>query len=250
MKFIHLSDLHFHRHSINNQKANAVLNYVKDHYPESHLIVTGDIVDDGHPDQYYNAFEALAPFMGRVFIAPGNHDFGAAGNFFSDERARRFDEYLSIPLKQGGTFMGDQTPVVNVLREGDTEVMLIALDTNLETEHPFDFACGQVGERQLAALKTLLSTSPPDLPKIVFCHHHPFIHNNPFMELTDARFLMRALYNRVNVLCFGHKHVSSRWEKLNGIQFVLAADNAPGKDYAREISVIGKEISVSDILVA
>ena len=140
--------------------------------------------------------------------------------------------------------------MVNVLREGDTEVMLIALDTNLETEHPFDFACGQVGERQLAALKTLLSTSPPDLPKIVFCHHHPFIHNNPFMELTDARFLMRALYNRVNVLCFGHKHVSSRWEKLNGIQFVLAADNAPGKDYAREISVIGKEISVSDILVA
>jgi hypothetical protein len=70
------------------------------------------------------------------------------------------------------------------------------------------------------------------------------------MELTDARFLMRALYNRANVLCFGHKHVSSRWENMNGIQFVLAADNAPGKDYAREISVIGKEISVSDILVA
>ena len=250
MKFIHLSDFHFHRHPRKNEDANAVLSYVKDHYPESHLIVTGDIVDDGHPDQYINAFEALAPFMGRVFIAPGNHDFGAVGNLFSDERARRFDEYLSKPLKQGGTFMGDQTPVVNVLQEDDTEVMLIALDTNLETEHPFDFACGQVGELQLAALKTLLSTSPPDLVKIVFFHHHPFMHNNPFMELTDGRSLMSAMFNRVDAVCFGHKHVSYQWENMNGIRYILAADNAPGKNYAREINVVGRDISVSDILIA
>jgi 3',5'-cyclic AMP phosphodiesterase CpdA len=250
MKFIHLSDFHFHRHPHDNEGANAVLTYVKDHYPESHLIITGDIVDDGHPDQYSNAFDALAPFKGRVYIAPGNHDFGAAGNFFSDERARRFDEYLSIPLEQGGTFMGDQTPVVNFLREDDTKVMLIALDTNLETAHPFDFACGQVGELQLAALKAILSASLPDYVKIVFFHHHPFMHNNPFMEIKDGRFLMSTTFNRVDVMCFGHKHVSSEWKNMNGIRFVLAADNAPGKDLAREISVMGREVSVSDIPIA
>ena len=250
MKFIHISDLHYHRHSRDNKEANKVLKYIEKNYPESHLIVTGDIVDDGHPGQYENAFKALAPFLGRLYIAPGNHDFGAAGNFFSEERARRFDKYLSEPLNQGGTFTGDQTPVVNIVREGDTEVMLIALDTNLETEHPFDFACGQVGERQLAALKTQLSTAPSDLIKIVFFHHHPFMHNNPFMELTDGRQLMRALYNRVHVVCFGHKHVSGMWRNMNGIAYVLAADNAPGKDYAREITVEGKKISVSDIRIA
>jgi len=250
MKFIHLSDLHFHRHPADNQEATDMLAYVQEHYPGARLIITGDIVDDGHLQQYENAYKALAPFLGKVYICPGNHDFGAAGNFFSEERARRFDEYLATPLQQGGTFMGDQTPVINIVREGDTQVMLIALDTNLETSHPFDFACGEVGEAQLGALKTILSTSPPDLPKIVFFHHHPFIHNNPFMELQDARALMRALYNRVDVVCFGHKHVSKLWRNMNGISYVLAADNAPGKDYAREITIIGREVSVTDIRIA
>jgi 3',5'-cyclic-AMP phosphodiesterase len=250
MKFIHVSDLHFHRHPGDNKGATKSLKYIEKNYPDSHLLVTGDIVDDGHPVQYDNAFSALKPFIGRVFICPGNHDFGAAGNFFSLERAKRFDEALSNPLKQGGTFTGDQTPVVNIVREPDTEVMLIALDTNLETEHPFDFACGQVGERQLAALKTQLSTAPTDLPKIVFFHHHPFMHNNPFMELTDGRLLMRALYNRVHAVCFGHKHASHQWENMNGIAYVLAADNAPGKDYAREITVVGQNISVADVRIA
>jgi len=250
MKFIHLSDLHFHRHPGDNEAALAVLNYVQEHYPDSRLIITGDITDDGHPEQYENAYEALKPFMGRIFICPGNHDFGAAGNFYSAERARRFDEYLSLPLNQGGTFTGDQTPVVHLVREKGTEVMLIALDTNLETEHPFDFACGQVGKKQRAALKTILDTTPTELPKIVFFHHHPFMHGNPFMELLDARALMRILYHRVDVVCFGHRHVSRMWHNLNGIPYVLAADNAPGKDFAREITVVGIEVSVADIPIS
>jgi 3',5'-cyclic AMP phosphodiesterase CpdA len=251
MKFIHLSDLHFHRHQADNDAANAVLQYVKTHYPDASLLITGDITDDGHEGQYKNAFAALKPFLGRVFICPGNHDFGAAGNFFSLERAQRFDQFLSGPLHQGGTFTGDQTPVVNILKDGNTTVMLIALDTNLETEHPFDFACGEVGAKQLAALTTILSTTPdPDVVKIVFFHHHPFMHGNPFMELIDAKPLMRALYRRVQVVCFGHRHVSQKWENLNGISYVLAADNAPGKDFARQITVTGRDVSVTDIPIA
>ena len=55
--------------------------------------------------------------------------------FYSKERAKRFDEMLSMRLDQGGTFTGDNTPVVHVLEEGNSRVMLIALDTNLETNH-------------------------------------------------------------------------------------------------------------------
>jgi 3',5'-cyclic AMP phosphodiesterase CpdA len=236
MKFIHISDLHFHMHEDDNSQAVATLQYIKEHYPQHHLIVTGDIADDGHEKQFENAFLALKPFMGQIFICPGNHDFGAAGNFYSQERAERFDQMLALPLKQGGTFTGDQTPVVNLLREDDLKVMLIALDTNLETEHPFDFACGEVGERQLRFLDTIL-TDPfsQDYKKVLFFHHHPFIHNDPFMELTDARQLMRTIYNRVDVVCFGHKHVMGRWVDVNGIAYILASDNSPGKDFAREI---------------
>lgn len=246
MKFLHISDLHFHKFSSDNLEMERRLKYIQKNYPTHHLIVTGDIVDDGHAEQYVNAFKALKPFLGKIYICPGNHDFGAAGNFFSAERAARFDAMLAIPLQQGGTFRGDMTPVVNIVKDEQDTVMLIALDTNLETEHPFDFACGEVGESQLAYLKTILaSPAAAGMVKIVFFHHHPFMHRNPFMELRDGRQLMRALYARVDLVLFGHKHVAEKWENMNGIQYVLAANNAYSNDFAREIVLTGGELTVS-----
>jgi 3',5'-cyclic AMP phosphodiesterase CpdA len=248
MKFIHVSDLHFHRDRRDNEDADTLLETILKKYSEHVLIITGDIADDGHKLQFSNAFEALNPFKGRVFIAPGNHDFGAAGNFYSRERALLFDEMLSRPLEQGGTFTGDSTPVVNIIGDGENPIMLIALDTNLETDHPFDFACGEVGTGQLSVLNRLLSNPlSADQIKILFFHHHPFMHCNPFMELKDASDLMRVIYQKVDVLLFGHKHVSGKWENCNGIQYVLASDNSPGKDWAREITVEKKKITVQDV---
>jgi len=248
MKLIHISDLHFHRRRNDNKEALATLNFIQQNYPKHYLIVTGDIVDDGHEKQFDQAFKALRPFKGRIFICPGNHDFGAIGNFYSRERAERFDRLLATPLEQGGTFTGDATPVVNVIEEKKDKVMLIALDTNLETEHPFDFACGEVGATQLATLDTILSNQAnAGMPKILFFHHHPLARNNPFMELKDGYDLWRALFGKVDVLLFGHKHESDCWQNMNGVRYVLASDNSPGKRYAREI-VIGKRvISVNDI---
>jgi 3',5'-cyclic AMP phosphodiesterase CpdA len=251
MKFIHLSDLHFHRSKSDNKEITKTLQFIQNQYPDHYIIITGDIVDDGHEKQYACAFEALKPFKGRIFICPGNHDFGAAGNFYSQERAERFDAMLSGPLEQGGTFTRDNTPVVNIVSKQNETVMLIALDTNLETEHFFDFACGQVGEKQLTTLDAILSNpATHKLVKILFFHHHPFMHNNPFMELTDARELMRIMYNRVDAVLFGHKHESREWQQYGGIPFVLAADNSPGKDYAREITVKKGALSVVDLKIA
>lgn len=250
MKFIHLSDLHFHRSNADNKEALAVLNYVKEKYPKHYLIITGDITDDGHEQQYKNALKALLPFKGRVFICPGNHDFGAAGNFYSYERALRFDKILSVELSQGGTFTGDNTPVVNCMTQGGDHVMLIGLDSNLETYHAFDFACGEVGDVQMDALNTILCDPQiRDMTKILFLHHHPFIHNNPFMELKDAQQLIRTIYTRVDVVLFGHKHESRMWQNVCGVQYVLAADNAPGKKYAREIDVAKGKITVKDVVI-
>jgi 3',5'-cyclic AMP phosphodiesterase CpdA len=250
MKLIHVSDLHFHRTPSDNQNAEDLLKVIRQKYPDHALIVSGDIADDGHELQFQNAFEALKPFMGKVFIAPGNHDFGAAGNFYSLERARRFDELLSIPLNQGGTFTGDNTPVVNILEEGRDRLMIIAMDTNLETNHPFDFACGELGSGQMEALYHILSNpSAIGMKKLLFFHHHPFIHNDPFMELKDARELMRAIYNKVDIVLFGHKHVLGKWENINGIRYVLASDNSPGKDWVREISLEDGEFHVTELSV-
>lgn len=228
-----------------------MLGFVKKEYPKHNLIITGDIVDDGDERQYERALKALEEFKGRVFICPGNHDFGPAGNFYSRDRAKMFDEFLSRSFRQGGSFAGDNIPVVNIVKEKGDEVMLIALDSNLETIHPFDFACGEIGDTQLAALDSILTnTACKHMTKILFFHHHAFMHNNPFMELKDARTLMRLIFGRVDVVLFGHKHESNAWSNINGIPFVLSSDNSPGKDYAREVSVSNKQVGVRDIAIS
>lgn len=252
MKFLHISDLHFHRNQNDNRQANKMFDFIKKEKSFEHhnLIVTGDITDDGHEKQYENAFSALNKFKGRVFITPGNHDFGAVGSFFSEERAKRFDLLLSGPLDQGGTFFGPNPPVVNVLKDEGSTVMLIALDTNLETDHPWDFACGRIGESQLAALDTVLCTETARTAiKILFFHHHPFMHNNPFMELQDAAQLWRTVFGRVHVVAFGHKHVYGTWEWRNGVRWVIASDDSPGKKYAHEISVENGHVRHKNVLI-
>ena len=247
MKFIHLSDLHIRSSNDDNKELIDRLNFISDTYPEHRIVITGDITDDGAPKQYDNAYNLLKPFTDRIYICPGNHDFGAMGNFYSEERARHFDQKLANPLKQGGTFKGDFTPVVNVVKDATSTVMLIALDSNLETQNPFDFACGEIGAFQLQALDTILSTAPRNVIKAVFFHHHPFIVNDPFMMLKDAEALTRTIYGRTDIVLFGHKHEMKQWGSRWGTKFMLASDNSPNKDFAKEISVDNGNISVAPI---
>lgn len=251
MKFIHLSDLHIHTHESDNADVISTLNFVSEKYLNHRLIVTGDIADDGTVAQFENAYALLQPFKGKIFICPGNHDFGAAGNFYSHERALRFDLILAEQLNQGGTFRGDSTPVVNVLRDGSTEIILIALDSNLETDHPFDFACGEIGESQLSALNTILEGAPSaGAVKVLFLHHHPFMVNDPFMQLKDAKTLARTVYGRVDLVLFGHKHEMKQWEKRWGTKHILASDNSPGKQFAKEITIDETGLSVKAVPIS
>ncbi len=251
MKIIHLSDLHFHRGQQDNQAARKTLDYVAKNYPKHYVVVTGDITDDGDEVQYENAYKALKGFAGKLFVAPGNHDFGAVGSLYSRERAMRFDEMISRPLHQGGTFFGENNPVVNVIKEGEDQVMFIALDTNLETEECFDFACGEVGEKQLATLKAVLDTpSAPDMWKVLFFHHHPFTHSDPFMELKDARALARTVFGKVDVIMFGHMHVMNAWHGVWGAKHILASDNSPGKNKAGELVIENGNIEMNYVDIA
>ena len=251
MKFLHLSDLHIHTSASDNRDTTALLNFVAEQYPDHRLIITGDITDDGAPRQYENAFTMLKPFTNKLYIVPGNHDFGAAGNFYSHERALRFDDMLAQPLGQGGTFKGDTTPVVNMLEENGLKIMLIGLDSNLETIHPFDFACGEIGEAQLSALNTILNASlGTEFVNVLYFHHHPFMVNDPFMQLKDAKDLARVVYGKINLILFGHKHEMKAWERRWGTRYMLASDNSPGKQYAKEITIDRAGITISTVPIA
>lgn len=249
MQFMHISDLHFKGDYKDNVSARALLDYIRFNYPDHYLIITGDITDDGSMDEYEQAYDALKPFLGRIFICPGNHDFGVEGNFYSSSRAKRFDAMLGGPLEQGGTFFGDNTPVVNFLSDGQEMVMLIALDTNLETKVVHDFACGMVGARQLSFLNMVLpDPAYAHQTKILFLHHHPYFHSDPFLRLLDAEDLLRAIRGQVEVMCFGHRHKAGLWANREGIRYSLAADKAPDSDRFREISMVQKNITVKDIV--
>lgn len=249
MKFLHLSDLHFHTKESDNTSVLNLLKHIEGEYPEHYLIITGDITDDGKDAQYKNALNNLKQFKGRVFICPGNHDFGATGFLYSASRAKKFDEELMIPLNQGGKFYRQNEPVINVVEENNEKVMLIALDSNLETTNPFDCACGEVGGNQLEYLDFVLSDPATiNIPKIIFLHHHPFIISDPFMELKDAENFMRKLYGKVKILMFGHKHKSKYWSDHGGITHILAAENTTiNSRYIREISISSNIISINNI---
>ena len=212
LKFLHLSDLHFRGTPGENKVIQTTLDYIRHTYPTHILIVTGDIVEDGHAAQYRQARQALLPFLGRIYICPGNHDYGEKGNLYMPKREEYFDRYLSIPLQQSGTFSGKNLPVLHRLYDGNQRVLLIALNSNIKNLSPLDFACGQIGLTQLTALDMLLSDSSiADTIVMVFFHHHPFLHNDPLTKLLDARELMRILYGRVHLVLFGHQHVSKMW---------------------------------------
>ncbi len=128
--------------------------------------------------------------------------------------------------------------------------MLIGLDTNLETNHPFDFACGEVGDTQLESLSYVMDTPMiPEMKKIVFFHHHPFTHRDPFMELTDASRLARVLYQKANVVLFGHKHEMAKWDNRWGVKWVLASDNSPGKHVVGEVTIENGKITTDYISI-
>jgi len=247
VKFLHLSDLHIKADVDEDAAVVRMIRYVLAEYPEHKIIVTGDITNDGTFFQYSRAIDILSPFAGRLYVCPGNHDYGVSGVFYSERRAHRFNSVLMSGLGNDDMFQKDQ-PVATVLGDDSADVLLIALDSNLKTKYPFDFACGEIGDTQLKALtSTLNEWSYRPMTKILFLHHHPFIVDDPLMLLTDSDKLQDVIYGRVDAVLFGHKHEMRQWNNMNGISSILASDNSPHAAIAKEIVVSRKGVTVNSV---
>ena len=245
---LHLSDLHFRSEAEDNVAAAATLSYIAAHYPEHHVLITGDITDDGQEAQYAKARAALEPFRGRLWLLPGNHDYGPLGNFYLEECAERFDRFLAAPFC-GVTFGEGAVPAIKTVETASEKVMWIGLNSNLRTASPFDFACGEVGELQRTMLEAILSEpANNECIKIVALHHHPFYHS-AFLRLLDGKELLRIVFGRADVLAFGHKHVAGLWPAAAGMPWILAAENSAGRPTAREVLIEHGRIEVRDVSI-
>ena len=173
------------------------------------LIVTGDITDNGAPAEFEQAAELLAPFAGRVVLARGNHDQGAAGCFFD----RATDKRWKALCKALGA-------VAMVRVFGDA--LVVALDSCCRTVSPLDFAQGNLGPRQLETLQEAINRACERGKRLVVALHHDPISQNPVEKLQDADAFLRLVYGVADLVVFGHTHGHGfTWRCPRGVPTIL-----------------------------
>lgn len=151
------------------------------------LIVTGDLVESGRPEQYAAVRQLLAPLSLPIFATPGNHD---------DRRAMRAAlDPAWLPGDDGFIqYAADLGPL-----------RLVAVDTVEAGE-----TGGRMDDARLAWLEATLAGAP-DRPTVVAMHHPPFDTGIGFMDRIglDGRERFAGLLARhpqvERVIC-GHVH--------------------------------------------
>lgn len=263
IQIYHVSDLHFHHDNKDNQGALALLHRLQEKVKwgpsdSNYLLVTGDVTDDGDEQQYERAREALEPFKGHLIIAPGNHDYGRAGNLYNAACAHHFDEKFLPSLGVSNRFLGKE-PAVTKLDDGSgTKVMLYGLNSVLETTQVKDFARGGIGESQLLRLHSAISSPESEgAIKLVYLHHRPQ-HCSWFLALVDSEDLMAVVHNRVHVLAFGHDGRTEESDEARmmkiisrpyGVNYLLNANSSVRDQRCYKIVCNGDKVTVEVLSV-
>ncbi len=113
------------------------------------VLLTGDLVEAGRPEEYARLRRLIAPLPMPVYVIPGNHDArDALRAAFADKAYFPVTGFLQYAVEEG-------------------PVRLIALDTLVEGK-----SHGELCAERLAWLEARLAKS--DKPAVLFMHHPPF----------------------------------------------------------------------------
>ena len=198
MRMIHISDLHLRGDMKHNRVVEEKLRQVQEMMTDGDvLVVTGDIVDDGKENQYAHALRLLSPFKGRIVVVPGNHSFGALGNFYSKACHERF-------AKLRHALCAEKPYMFRV--DGIAVGEIIVLDSCMRTGSIVDFAQGQIGRWNLWKLKRKLDAMKAARAiSVVALHHNPF-YQDWFCRLNDAKKFFETVLGRADIVLMGHEH--------------------------------------------
>ncbi|MFA9439171.1 phosphodiesterase [Uliginosibacterium sp. sgz301328] len=153
------------------------------------LVLTGDLVDTGAPEEYSRLRELLQPLGMPMLAIPGNHDERAAMRAaFADQGWFEDEEFLHYVVQRGA-------------------LRVVALDTVVPGE-----GRGELCPRRLAWLARTLAAQP-SMPTLVLMHHPPFETGIGFMDalgLTgrDAFEEVVARHSQIRLILCGHLHRS------------------------------------------
>jgi len=165
------------------------------------VIATGDLVDQGNPEEYSYLREILAPLECPAYLIPGNHDNRSAlREAFADQG------YFPEPTNKDCDFL-------NYTVE-DFPLRLVALDTLVPGEPG-----GWLDDSQIAWLDECLNESP-SRPTMILMHHPPYVSGITHMDTmmcgnSDALGAMVSRHHHVERIVCGHLHrpVHLRWHE-------------------------------------
>jgi 3',5'-cyclic AMP phosphodiesterase CpdA len=157
-RLVHLSDLHFDRVDP------AIVRALKDEInsdPPDLVIVSGDLTQRAHRDEYRRGAEFLQSLRAPVLAVPGNHDISyihLVQRFF--DPFRRWRRYVSRDLEPTWT---------------DDTVAVLGLNTARRMALSLDWSNGRFSLAQLLRFRRRVEALPRHLFRIVVAHHalHP-----------------------------------------------------------------------------
>jgi Icc protein len=154
------------------------------------VLISGDLVDEGHPDEYAALRIILSRLQIPYWVIPGNHDERSAFR-------RAFSDHLYLPSGEGPLHYSVETFPVRIL----------ALDSTVPGQHH-----GMIDEVGLEWLARSLAADPTR-PTIVMLHHPPIPCGIPYMDIymcreADGLASVLAKFNNVKRIVCGHVHRS------------------------------------------
>lgn len=155
------------------------------------VVISGDLVDFGHADEYAVLAPLLAELAMPFYLVPGNHD----------DRGQMLDAFAGqpcLPVTPNAAGTLDWVEDAYPLR-------LIGLDSTIPGAHG-----GQLSDPQLAWLDQRLGEHP-DTPTLLILHHPPFITGIGHMDrepFANAPAFERVIarHPQVERLLCGHLH--------------------------------------------
>lgn len=229
-----LGFLNWHRGRKSVHRAEVVarlLTDLKNAVPKSdHIVVTGDLVNIGLPDEY-TAARAWLHEVGDpsdVTVIPGNHDIYVAMKH--GEGVAKWQAFMAHhPVLDATKTRQDEMVFPFVRRFGP--VAFVGCNSAVPTR-PF-VAAGKMGETQLLALRqTLEALRAEKLVRVVLIHHPPVPGlASPRRALKDAAELQQVLQTAgAELVLYGHNH-RSRLTEISG--------SACDAELAPQIPIIG-----------
>jgi 3',5'-cyclic-AMP phosphodiesterase len=152
-------------------------------------LITGDLTDEGSPDEYVMLRELLAPLALPYAVMPGNHDD-------RDHLRQAFADHSYLPATG---------PLRYGLDVGD--IRILALDTSVPGLHH-----GKLDTDDLAWLDREL-TRCAGRPALIAMHHPPFATGIPYLDIYGLHDAERfgeviAAHPHVDRVIAGHVHRS------------------------------------------